>query len=68
MDYKLNKLTAQQIQELQQEEALRIISENTNTLADIETEWTRNLDADATGASVEFAHFVRPNLRLLRWD
>lgn len=35
-DYKIQKLTAQQIQELQFEKALRIIEENTNTLGDIE--------------------------------
>ncbi len=33
---RIQKLTAQEIQELQFEQALRIIEENTNTLGDIE--------------------------------
>jgi hypothetical protein len=36
-DFKINRLTAVEIQELQLEQALRIIESNTNTLADIET-------------------------------
>lgn len=38
MDYKINKLSAQEIQELSFDRALRVIEENSNLLADIESE------------------------------
>ena len=38
MDYKINKLSAQEIQELSFDRALRIIEENSNTLADVGAE------------------------------
>jgi hypothetical protein len=38
LSYKINKLSAQEISELQTDKALRIIEENANTLADIEAE------------------------------
>jgi len=36
MDFKINKLTSQEIKELQVDKALRIVEQNTNILADIE--------------------------------
>jgi hypothetical protein len=36
MDFKINKLTSQEIKELQVDKALRIVEANTNILADIE--------------------------------
>ena len=36
--YKIQRLTAEEIQELKFDQVLRIIAENTNTLADIEDE------------------------------
>ena len=38
MDYKIQRLTAQEIQELSFDRAIRIMEENVNTLGDIETE------------------------------
>jgi len=38
MDYKINKLTSQEIQELSLDRALRVIEDNTNLLSDIESE------------------------------
>ncbi len=36
--YKIQKLTSQEIAELKVDRALRVIAENTNTIADIESE------------------------------